>query len=179
MIRYGSAYLLNSDPLPVPLNDQWVETEVVIVDGIRQYKFKVGTGKQRYSRLPYSGTSSTVPSSPEPSTLVVTAGEAIGGHRVVMMKGSVAVYYDVSENNTGKALGMSSGAASAGGPTSIVTSGKVNNPGWGLVAGEVYFAAPSGMISLTPRTLGISQRVGVALDSNNLQVQLSEPYILI
>jgi len=114
------------------------------------------------------------------NTVVVTSGEALGGHRVVMMKTDTAVYYDPSSSsNTGKALGLTLSAYANRVPSTIVTAGPITNPGWNLTPGEPYYATPNGLISLSPPTLGIVQRVGVALTADTLNVHLSEPYILI
>lgn len=114
------------------------------------------------------------------NTVVVTSGEALGGHRVVMMKTDTAVYYDPSSSsNTGKAVGVTLAAYANRVPATIVTAGPVTNPGWNLSPGEPYYALPNGMISTAAPTLGIVQRVGVALTADTLNVHLSEPYILI
>ena len=113
-------------------------------------------------------------------SLTVNAGETIGGHRVVMIDGSDAVYFDPTDtNNAGKMLGVSTAAASIGNDVDITTEGPVVNSGWGLTPGAVYFAIASGLLSTTPVTTGICQRIGVALDANTLNVHLSEPVTLI
>lgn len=109
-----------------------------------------------------------------------TAGEALGGHRVVMIDSDTAIYFDPSdEENAGRVLGLTSSAASLGESVNVVSMGKLNNPGWSLTPGTVYYASSTGNITSTPPSTGISIRVGVAVDSDTLDVHISEPYILI
>jgi hypothetical protein len=108
------------------------------------------------------------------------AGTNLGGQRVVMIIGSEAFYYDATnEASIGATIGMTNGAASVGASVDVILEGIVNNPGWGLVPGDVYFIGINGLINNTPPTSGVSFRVGVAIDADNLLLKLSEEIFLI
>ena len=111
-------------------------------------------------------------------TSTYTAGENLGGHRVVMIEGGLAVYYDPSdENNTGKKLGFSKHAAVTGDTVTVIHIGNLELIGWGLNTDAVYYAATNGLITPVIPTTGIFQRVGVAVSANKILVDFSEPIV--
>lgn len=120
------------------------------------------------------------PPGPAGGSITVNSGEALGGHRVVMLVGSDAFYNDPTDTATcGKAIGVTTSASLIGTPATVTAIGPVVNAGWGLTPGALYFATASGMISTTPLSVGVSQVVGIAVDADTLNVQLEQPVILI
>lgn len=102
------------------------------------------------------------------------AGEDISALRVVTLNASEqAIYFDPSAANAFKAVGVSSSAATAGNPLSIVVTGKVDGGTW--VAQAIYFAGPNGTLTTTPPTTGLSVVVGFAPDVNTFVVRIGEP----
>jgi hypothetical protein len=111
---------------------------------------------------------------------IFPAGATVNGHRVVMVSSGKVIHFDpTTELNLGKTIGISNNAAILDDPVTVLFSGKVTNPGWGLTPDSVYYSVANGQLSVTPPTSGIVLRVGVAVDSNTLNVDFGEPFILI
>lgn len=111
---------------------------------------------------------------------IYKAGMILSGHKVVMVSLGEAVYYDpTNDSNIGKHLGITLHAAVAGDDVSVADEGVVNNPGWGLIQDAIYYIAPIGGITSIVPTSGVLQRVGVAIDPDNLKIDFSEPISLI
>lgn len=112
--------------------------------------------------------------------ITVNAGASIGGHRFVMLSGSSAVHFDPTNIlNAGKAIGFSSNSAILGESVTVTTDGIIVNSGWGLIAGTIYYADVDGLITTVTPSSGIQQKVGIAVDSNTMNVRISEPIIKI
>ena len=110
---------------------------------------------------------------------VFIAGENLGGQRVVKISQGKVYYFDQSDIlNAGHLLGITNQAASINENIDVILSGVINNPGWNLTQDGIYFADINGLITLTPSSSGISQRVGTALDSDNLKIEFSEQLII-
>ena len=104
-------------------------------------------------------------------------GEAIGGQRIVYTNNGKAFYYDANDQTqTGKILGITIQAGALNDPINVVSAGNVVNIGWGLVPNSIYYTTTNGLItnSLPPPPLTF-QRVGVAVDSDTLKLEFSEP----
>lgn len=109
-----------------------------------------------------------------------TAGEILGGQRLVMLKDGKAFYYDITnENNLGTFIGITNQSSVTDTDIDVYGFGQVINFGWGLTPNATYYAGTNGQMTTTAPTLGILQRIGVAVDANTLRMQLSEPLILI
>jgi len=107
-----------------------------------------------------------------------TAGEILGGQRVVMLQGGKVVYNDPSdENNAGKLIGITNQASLADQKVYVVSLGIITNMA-NLIQDEIYYADLNGTITNTPVMNGILQRIGIAIDANNLKLEFSEPLIL-
>jgi len=112
------------------------------------------------------------------NVLKVVAGEVLGGQRVVMLENGVAFYYDPSdEKNVGKVIGITNQASIQGEQIDIVGFGVITNMG-NLIPNQIYYAGLNGLISETPIASGIFQRIGIAIDANNLKIDFSEPLII-
>ncbi len=109
------------------------------------------------------------------------AGEILGGQRIVMIVGGEAFYYDpTDENNAGRDVGITKGAAIAGAMVEVVSKGIMTGFSGALVQDSIYYVGLLGTLTDTvPTGPGIDMRVGVAVDANTLNVNFSEPCILI
>lgn len=109
------------------------------------------------------------------------AGEVLGGQRVVMIVGGEAFHYDpTDENNAGRDIGITKGAAIIGAMVEVVSKGIMTGFSGSLVQDSIYYAGSSGTLTDTiPTGPGIDMRVGVAVDANTLNINFSEPCILI
>lgn len=98
-----------------------------------------------------------------------------------MLKNGEAFLFDqTDELNTYKAIGFTKTAVNIGDNVEVIYFGLLESAGWGLTPDTVYYANGSlGIISLTPPSVGISQAVGIALDSDTLLIELEEPVIVI
>lgn len=111
---------------------------------------------------------------------IYKTGETISGQSAVMLKDGLAYKFNQSsEVNFGKIIGITRTAASFGYNVDVVYEGKINNPGWGLITNSIYYAGDNGSISTTVPSIGVIVRVGIAIDSDNLDVALGEEIIRI
>lgn len=115
------------------------------------------------------------------SVITYTAGENIGGQKVVMINAGKAFLFDpTDDNNIGKQIGISNQAAILNDPIDVIEVGQVISAGWGLTTDAIYYAGINGTITTTePTGVFVFQRIGVAIDSNTLKLEFSEPISII
>lgn len=107
------------------------------------------------------------------------AGTDLNSNSLVMLWRGTVIYYDTTDSdNYYKLLGFTKTSVRAGHLVDIIEDGLVTNPGWGLVQDDTYYAGDGGTITNIPPTSGTSTLVGIAFDSNNLKVNLSEQVVL-
>lgn len=111
-------------------------------------------------------------------TVLATAGEALSGHRLVVLDDSgEAVYADSSTTgHAGRILGMTIGAAAAGTTATIRTFGEVSGLS-GLTPGSLLFATTTGHVSHTAPATGFVQIVGHAVTATRIIIDLQQPFI--
>lgn len=108
-----------------------------------------------------------------------TAGEDIGGGKVVMLNSSKVYNFDPSNTgNYAKSIGITNASVTNGNPVDVVLHGECNQLG-GLIAGSSYFADINGGLTTSAPLTGISQIIGVAKNSITIVVELQKPYIKI
>lgn len=114
------------------------------------------------------------------SALTVTAGMALGGHRLVVLNGAgVAIYADRTEpTHVGKVLGMTLGAIADGDSGDVLRAGEVVEPSWNWTLDAPVFLGTSGQLTQTPPLTGFSLIVGFPVSTTKLFVSLREPLIL-
>ena len=115
------------------------------------------------------------------SVITYIAGENIGGQKVVMINTGKAFLFDpTNDNNIGKQIGISNQASITNDPIDVISSGLIVSSGWGLVPDAIYYAGINGTITTTePTGVFVFQRIGVAIDSNTLKLEFSEPISII
>lgn len=107
-----------------------------------------------------------------------TAGEILGGQRlVVLISGKVYLFDPTIDSNADRIIGFTKTSAILNGSVVVIKEGIVNS--LSLVQNNTYYGVASGLITSTIPTSGILIRVGIALDSSTLQINKSEPIILI
>lgn len=111
------------------------------------------------------------------------AGEAVGGHRVVYIKGDSQVYYASNDDSTlfGATVGLTTGAAVLGAPVAIAFNGIVDEPSWTWTPQELLYLGTNGLLTQTPPSGGgalFSQVVGFAITATKIQVQIAPPILL-
>lgn len=152
-----------SESIDEPVNIESVDAyvDIVTVTGdvgdVYVYNYESGSGDEEYK-----------------------AGAVISGHRCVMLAADGNIYHADSTNvsHAGKVIGMSVNAAGAGETVYIRKFGKINNPGWGLTPGALYFFTNLGQLTTEKPASGFSQLAGIAIDSDNFEIQFFEPMIL-
>ena len=115
------------------------------------------------------------------SALTVTAGAALGGHRMVVLNGGgVAIYADCTEaTHAGKVLGMTLGAIADGDSGDVLRSGEVVEPSWNWTLDAPVFLGTAGQLTQVQPVSGFSQIVGFPVSTTKLFVSLREPITLL
>lgn len=107
-----------------------------------------------------------------------TAGEIINGGAVVMLIDELLYKYDPADiSNYGKCIGVANHATLEGELCAVILEGECNQMG-GLTAGESYYAAASGGLTLTPPVTNLQQVIGLAKDATTIIVHINEPVII-
>jgi hypothetical protein len=109
----------------------------------------------------------------EDTDLICTAGEDLGGHKVVYLKNDKV--YKADRNNIdcfNKVIGMTANAAVAGEDVVIKKGTRIELIGWELIENALYYLGADGGIS-DSSTDGIFQIIGIAKNPNTLLIQLS------
>lgn len=152
-----------------------------------------------YSRIPQNEIDALVGTSPPPSdanryvtntdprlsggsSLVKIAGAALSGHRVVRASSATDVLYCDANTpgDSGRALGMTLGAAAMGAPVSLATDGsEVAEPTWTWTPGQRIYIGAAGALVSNPAGLSWSQVVAVAESATKVYVRFREPILLV
>lgn len=105
--------------------------------------------------------------------VTLTAGADLSGHKVVRATGTDHVDYASSDDpaHIGSAIGVTYGAAAAGTPIAVVTSGPIVEPTWSWTPGPVFLGI-NGALTQTAPTSGFVQTVGVATSPTRLIVEI-------
>lgn len=105
-------------------------------------------------------------------TIQLIAGINLGGNRVVTGN---STYADNTELSTiGRAIGVTQGAAVAGDPVGVVLLGELDGF-FGLTVNEPVYLSVSGTTTQTLPTSGYIQRIGVAISTTKILLNLSDP----
>lgn len=104
------------------------------------------------------------------TTFSVTAGEALGGHRVVYIADGEAFYADLMDVTTaGQIAGVTVAAASMGQAVAVQSAGLLEEPTWTFVPGPVYVGA-NGTLTQTRPVAGYIINIGVAVSATELLI---------
>jgi hypothetical protein len=102
---------------------------------------------------------------------VYTAGEDVGSGKVVYMNAGKVYLFDPSNPSLyGKILGITKTAALANDNVQVFIGGIATVSGWGLTPGANYYVISNGNISTVPPTGSLQERIGSAIDANNLLI---------
>jgi hypothetical protein len=121
---------------------------------------------------------------PEPSLegveVVLAAGAAVGGHRVVCVGADGRVVH-VDLGSVGSVMGVqgvSANAAEVGERVRVRTSGVLVEPSWSWTAGAPVFCGEAGvLVQVAPAGMALLP-VGLALSATALWVRLGVPVFL-
>lgn len=141
------------------------------------YKF---SGDGKYYAKYSDGSYSLLISGSIPEVDIYIAGQILSGQRVVMLSSGKAIYYDTTdENNIGKVLGITNQAALTNELVEVIGDGLMTGFSGSLIPNSVYYAGVNGTLTAVIPSINIFQRIGVAINSNTLKVDFSEPIIII
>lgn len=107
------------------------------------------------------------------------AGEAIGGHRAVILDAAGVAFYASQDDPThmGIVAGISQGAVVSGDPVSIMAKGRLIEPSWAWTPYLPIFLGTSGQLTQTPPTTGFLIVLGTALDATTMMVNPFQPFV--
>lgn len=119
-----------------------------------------------------------VPGPPGAAALQRTAATTLGGHRVVRAAadGTVA-YADAFDATHGDdTLGLTTGAAEAGQPVTVLTTGPIEHVGWAWASGEPVFLIAGGQLAQAEAVgAAFEQVIGFAETPTRLFIQIQPP----
>lgn len=106
--------------------------------------------------------------------------DGVQAFQVVYVHGADTVAAANAENEThaGRVVGISLHSADAGKRVIVADTGMIENYGWSLVEGKIYYLSTGGNISVTPSEIGFVQKIGVAVNEYTLFLQIEGAVIL-
>ncbi|MBK8912950.1 MAG: DUF2190 family protein [Chlorobi bacterium] len=111
--------------------------------------------------------------------ITITAGESLGGHRVVTTNAAGHAIYasSATSDHAGRLLGVTTGAASSGATATIRTRGEMTEAGWAWIPGGLLYLSTNGMLSHTPPATGFAQVIGYAMTATTIFIHTTTPVI--
>lgn len=109
-----------------------------------------------------------------------TAGEALGGHRVVVLRGGLVWHADpFSAADAGLVVGVTTGAASALALAQVQTHGILTEPSWAWTPDQPLYLAAAGTLAHTPPDgAAWVQALGFAAAADTLYINLDTPFLI-
>ena len=109
----------------------------------------------------------------------ITAGENLGGHRVVIASNGEAFYADSSDaDDVGLVRGITVGAANDGDLATVQVYGPMVEPSWTWTPDLPIYFTSSGVLTQTLPTSGFLQQVAVAETATKIFIDLQIPIVL-
>lgn len=112
--------------------------------------------------------------------VVYPAGEAIGGHRCVVVGSDGKVYYASQQELThmNKVLGITTGAVAMGANATIRAFGEMTEPSWNWTLDKPIFLGLNGLLTQTPPTTGFSLIIAFPTSATKIFVEIKDPILL-
>ncbi len=114
---------------------------------------------------PYAGGSSE-------TTVNITAGENLGGHRAVLATG---LYADSGALSTALVIGITTGATSIGGTAALRVSGEVTEVSWTWDVSKPVYLGSAGLLTQTVPTSGVIVEIGKPTAATKLLIEIQQP----
>ena len=113
--------------------------------------------------------------------MTAIAGEALGGHRAVVLDAAGAAFYAdrATPAHFGRVAGITTGAAIIGASVSLARTGVLTEPSWAWTANAPVFLGLTGLLTQIVPATGFLQVVGVALSATTLFVNPREPLAIL
>ena len=112
--------------------------------------------------------------------VLCTAGEALGGHRVVVLNASAEAVYasNAVPEHLHKVLGLTTGAVIFGAEATVQTGGEMTEPSWSWTLDAPIFLGASGLLTQTPPVSGFLLVVAFPVTATKIFIKLREPLAL-
>jgi hypothetical protein len=114
--------------------------------------------------------------------VVVTcvAGEALGGHRVVVLNADAEAVYasNVVPEHLHKVLGLTTGAVLLGAEATVQTGGEMTEPTWAWTLDAPIFLGANGLLTQTTPASGFMLVVAFPVTATKIFIKLREPLAL-
>jgi len=109
-----------------------------------------------------------------------TAGEALGGHRAVVLNAAAAAVYasNTVPEHLHKVLGLTTGAVILGAEATVQTGGEMTEPTWAWTLDAPIFLGENGLLTQTEPTTGFSLVVAFPVTATKIFIKLREPLAL-
>ncbi len=119
----------------------------------------------------------------EPGDLIDThhlAGQALGGHRGVIVGGDNKVYYGDQANlsHFNRVLGVTTGAVAQDDRASVRVGGVMTEPSWNWDLDKFIYLGSSGLLTQTPPTTGFLLELGWPVNTTSIMVDIKLPVFL-
>ena len=118
--------------------------------------------------LGYTPTNAAAPAAS--STFTATAGEALGGNRVVYIAGDGKAYHANPDATSLLVSGLSKGAAALGAVVTIQLEGIFTEPTWTWSAAPVFLST-TGLLTQTVPTSGYCFQVGTPVGPTSIRIE--------
>jgi len=108
------------------------------------------------------------------------AGEALGGHRVVVLNADAEAVYasNAVPEHLHKVLGLTTGAAVLGAVATVQTGGEMIEPTWSWALDAPIFLGTNGLLTQVEPTTGFSLVVAFPVTATKIFIKLREPLAL-
>lgn len=112
--------------------------------------------------------------------LVKTSGEALSGHKMVILDAAGEAFYADNTDLTHlhKVLGMTVGASVLGADASILRMGEMSEPSWSWTLDQPIFLSTAGGLTQIPPTTGFSLVVAFPISATSAYIDLREPVVI-
>ena len=112
--------------------------------------------------------------------VLCTAGEALGGHRVVVLNASAEAMYasNAVPEHLHKVLGLTTGAVILGAEATVQTGGEMTEPTWAWALDAPIFLGANGLLTQTPPVSGFLLVVAFPVTATKIFIKLREPLAL-
>ena len=111
-------------------------------------------------------------------TQIHEAATNLSGHRAIRVVAGLAYVCDGGNaSHVGRAIGVSTGAATAGFDVSVQTAGILTESGWAWTDGPVYVGA-SGVLTQSLSGLAYIHQIGIAVSATQIDINPLSPILI-
>ncbi len=106
-------------------------------------------------------------------------GEALGGHRAIVIDNNLAYYADCTNlSHINKPIGISSNSSSLGGNVTVVFFGELEEVSWNWDITKPIFIGTNGLLTQIPTTSGFSCIIATPITTTKIFIEKQEIFIL-